>query len=109
MNVTVSKLPHFSFSGKFDPQTGSVPKVSVSYYAKGGIFRRAAVFGEAGPEAVTPLNARGLRPWAEALEDAREDDAIVARMIIAWLERNLGATIRDNAPTMSARELRRIV
>lgn len=109
VNVTVSKLPHFSFSGKFDPQTGSVPKVSVSWYAKGGIFRRAAVFGEAGPEAVTPLNAHGLRPWAEALDAQSGDDTAGAQMVIAWLDRNLGGIISGNTPTMSARALRRIV
>lgn len=105
----MSKLPHFSFSGKFDPQTGSVPKVSVSWYAKGGIFRRAAVFGEAGPEAVTPLNAHGLRPWAEALDAQSGDDTAGAQMVIAWLDRNLGGIISGNTPTMSARALRRIV
>ncbi|HCG61024.1 MAG TPA: hypothetical protein DEV22_01175 [Collinsella sp.] len=109
VNVTVGKLPHFSFSGKFDPQTGSVPKVSVSWYAKGGIFRRAAVFGEAGPEAVTPLNAHGLRPWAEALDAQSGDDTAGAQMVIAWLDRNLGGIISGNTPTMSARALRRIV
>lgn len=109
VNVTVSKLPHFSFSGKFDPQTGSVPKVSVSWYAKGGIFRRAAVFGEAGPEVVTPLNAHGLRPWAEALDAQSGDDTAGAQMVIAWLDRNLGGIISGNTPTMSARALRRIV
>jgi hypothetical protein len=46
-----------------------VPSVGVSYYAKGGIFRRMSVFGERGPETVTPLTKQGIRPWAEALDE----------------------------------------
>ncbi len=62
------KLPHFSMSGNFDPQTGSVPNVNVSWYRKamasGMILNGATIFGfdsrsgsflgggEAGSEAV---------------------------------------------------------
>lgn len=61
------ELPHFSLSGEFDPETGSVPTVSVSWYRKGGILRGAQIFGalggdflgggEGGPEAVLPLRS----------------------------------------------------
>ncbi|MDD7203189.1 MAG: tape measure protein [Coriobacteriales bacterium] len=105
--VHVAKLPHFKMTGEFDAKTGSVPTVSVDYYAAGGIFKRAAVFGEAGPEVATPLTAEGVRPWAEAIDEQRGHAD--ADMIIAWLERNLGRTIYDNAPTMTLRELRRTV
>ncbi len=55
---TLGPLPHFSMSGRFDPATGSVPSISVSWYAKGGIFSAPSVIGvgEAGPEAVVPLD-----------------------------------------------------
>ena len=62
VNVTKGsvQLPHFSMSGDFDPKTKRVPTVSVSWWAKGGIFTEPTIFangvGDAGPEAVLPLS-----------------------------------------------------
>lgn len=52
------KLPHFKLTGKFDLKTLSVPKISISWYKTGGIFDSPSVIGvgEAGPEAVVPLD-----------------------------------------------------
>ena len=59
------KLPHFKADGKFSLDPPSVPKISVDWYAKGGILNNPTVFGmngnrlmaggEAGPEAVLPI------------------------------------------------------
>lgn len=56
------KLPHFVISSGKLPWgiggKGTPPKISVKWYAEGGIFDAASLIGvgEAGPEAVVPLN-----------------------------------------------------
>ena len=68
------KVPHFNVSGGEPPfgmmGKGSLPRIGVEWYAKGGIMNGPTVFGmngnnamvggEAGPEAVLPLNDKTL-------------------------------------------------
>ena len=74
------KLPHFSVDGGEFPYgvggKGSMPSFDVEWYARGGIFDEASVIGvgEAGPEAVIPLSGERVKPFAEAVADAREED-----------------------------------
>jgi len=56
------KLPHFKVYGGKLPWgiggKGTPPKISIDWYAQGGIFSKATLagIGEAGPEAVVPLD-----------------------------------------------------
>lgn len=57
--VTVGALPHFYMSGSFDPKSGAVPSVGVSYYATGGFTNGPiAIAGEAGTEAIISFDPR---------------------------------------------------
>lgn len=66
-------LPHFSVSGSANPLDwlkGQIPRIGIEWYAKGGIMTKPTLFGmngnnmmvggEAGNEAVLPLNERTL-------------------------------------------------
>lgn len=52
------KLPHFKLTGKFSLNPPSVPKLGIDWYKTGGIFDSPSVIGvgEAGPEAILPLD-----------------------------------------------------
>ena len=70
MNFTFPKpylrLPHISVHGDWNFETKKVPKFSVQWYAKGGIMTNPTAFGmngnnlmvggEAGPEAILPID-----------------------------------------------------
>lgn len=73
------KMPKFGFDGGFSINPPSVPKFNVSWHAAGGIFDEPTLFpsdggfngvGEAGPEAIIPLNSSTLGGIGEGI--ARE-------------------------------------
>lgn len=76
------KMPTFSVSGSMNPINwikDGVPKLSVNWNAKGGIFDRPTIFntaqglqgvGEAGPEAILPLNDKTYSGIGKGIADA---------------------------------------
>lgn len=85
------KLPHFKVSGSINPVdwfTQGVPKLSVSWYAHGGVFDKPTLFnyggnvgglGEAGAEAIVPLekNTEWLDRIAERLSEKSGNQPII--------------------------------
>lgn len=68
-------LPHFSISGSANPLDwlkGGLPKISIDWYARGGIVDGPTLIGagEAGPEAIVPLTAPNIMPFADAVAKA---------------------------------------
>lgn len=75
-------LPHFSISGSMNPLdwfTQGLPKIGVQWYAKGGIMTKPTIFGqngnnlmvggEAGNEAILPLNKQTLGMIGQAIAE----------------------------------------
>lgn len=70
------KMPHVSITGKFSLMPPSVPKFSIDWYAKGGVFDAPTLFsnggklsglGEAGAEAIVPLENN--TKWLDKIAD----------------------------------------
>lgn len=75
------KLPHLTITGGFSITPPSVPKFSVSWYEKGGIFDKPSVIGvgENGQEAVMPLekNTGWIGVLASKLMDYADRNTLV--------------------------------
>lgn len=82
-------LPHFSISGSANPLDwlkGGLPKIGVEWYAKGGILTKPTAFGlngnqvmvggEAGREAVIPLNRQTLGEIGREIASTMEGSGI---------------------------------
>lgn len=94
------KLPHFGFSGKFSLNPPSVPKFSVKWYKKGGIMEDPTMFGfdpttmtahvggEAGAEAITPIDVL-LDYVRTAVREENGGTASRLERLIALLEKYL--------------------
>lgn len=95
------KLPHFKISGKLSISPPSVPKVSVSWYKTGGIFDSPSIvgIGEAGPEAVVPLDT--LWNKLDAIADANRGEGVTINVYAAQ-----GMDVNQLATEIEARLVR---
>lgn len=85
-DISIPKIPmpHFKISGDFNPLKGKIPSVGVDWYAKGGIMTGATIFGmngnnlqvggEAGREAVLPLNKEVLGQIGDGIVKSTDGD-----------------------------------
>lgn len=97
-------LPHFSVSGSANPLdwlSQGVPSISVELYAKGGIMTKPTIFGsngnnlmvggEAGNEAVLPLNDKTLGAIGRGIAQTMGDSATNINITIT------GNVVREEA------------
>lgn len=96
------KLPHFSISGKFSINPPSVPHLSIDWYAKGGIIDGATILGgiglgEAGPEAIMPLD-----PFWKKMDE-------IANNIQGGNTINIYVNGSDKDPLTIAEEVKRVL
>ena len=99
------KLPHFKVSGGEPPfglmGKGSLPRIGVEWYAKGGIMNGPTVFGmngnnlmvggEAGKEAILPLNEKTLGAIGRGIAQTMGDNTPTINITIT------GNVVREEA------------
>ena len=97
-------LPHFSVSGSANPLdwlSQGVPSISIEWYAKGGIMTKPTIFGmngnnlmvggEAGNEAVLPLNDQTLGAIGRGIAQTMGGTSPIINITIT------GNTVREEA------------
>lgn len=120
IKIPKPKLPHFRIEGKFDlvPPDISVPKLKIDWRAKGAIFTEPTIFGmsggrlqgagDAGPEAVLPLNEETLGAIGRGIA-ATMDFNQSSRPIVLQLEgRTFAQIIGDYYDVEGGIRIRRI-
>lgn len=103
------KLPHISVSGGSAPfgigGKGSLPHFSVNWYAKGAVFDNPTLvgIGEAGREAVIPLEGQYMRPFAKTI--AEEMDGLGSTSNVTF---NVTVNGADNPEEFADRMVRQL-
>lgn len=87
------KMPHLKITGEFSISPPSVPKFSVDWYARGGVFDKPTLFtsggrlgglGEAGAEAIVPLENN--TEWLDKIADRLSDKLGGGRNIVLQVD-----------------------
>lgn len=109
--IEVGPLPHFHMTGSFNAETGSVPSVGVSWYARGGYFSGPQVIGIGEgryDEVALPLSPRVLAGIGEGIEATGAGTGEV-ESLLGLLHRDLEAIARIIPRGMSDRDFDRRV
>lgn len=95
-------LPHFSISPAGwqigDLLKGSIPSLSIEWYATGGMFNGASIIGvgEAGTEFVVPRDGKHMLPFAQAVSENMafpSPEEFAAAIVAALMAAGFGQTV----------------
>ncbi|MEK5081144.1 phage tail tape measure protein [Solibacillus sp. FSL W7-1436] len=91
-DIKLPKLPKFTLTGDFGLNPPSVPKLGIKWNALGGIFNKPTIFntanaglqgvGEAGPEAILPLNAKTLAGIGKGIAEQMGTNGMPTTIIV---------------------------
>ena len=116
--IEMPKLPHFSLKGEFSLKPPSVPKLSVDWYADGGIMTTPTIFGmngrnlmaggEAGPEAILPLNEENLNAIGRGIAATMNSNQSNRPIVLMLNDKVLGQVIGDVSDQEGGVKIRKI-
>ncbi len=95
-------LPHFAISPAGwqigDLLNGSIPSLSIEWYATGGMFNGASIIGvgEAGTEFVVPRDGKHMLPFAQAVSENMpfpSPEEFAAAIVAALMAAGFGQTV----------------
>lgn len=95
-------LPHFAISPAgwqvADLLKGSIPSLSIEWYATGGMFNGASIIGvgEAGTEFVVPRDGKHMLPFAQAVSENMafpSPEEFAAAIVAALMAAGFGQTV----------------
>lgn len=95
-------LPHFAISPAGwqigDLLKGSIPSLSIEWYATGGVFNGASIIGvgEAGTEFVVPRDGKHMLPFAQAVSENMafpSPEEFAAAIVAALMAAGFGQTV----------------